>query len=178
MSGLSKGGLWLVLLAAMAPAACTTVSQNYAFAVSSWTGSSEASLIREWGVPNRSYDASGSRFLEYSSSNVAVLPGYSPTYTTTFFGNIATTTATGGSPPTAIQLSCTTIFELRGGVVVGSSFSGNNCIAQRPDAEQACEQSVNPEVCTAAFRECLSITPTGGRPFDDCMAAAGFPRRA
>ena len=108
--------------------ACNT-SEQYHQMRSSWIGAPETALIRGWGTPIRTYTIDDIKYLTFGDSRIVSLPGTSPSYHTTFFGNTASTTAYGGSSPSIMQLSCETTFTIQYNVVVDYRFEGNNCIA-------------------------------------------------
>jgi len=120
----------IVVLAAvsLALAGCAT-TVNYERILSSWVGSTELDLVRQWGPPQQSYEAGGSKFLVYSSSRNLYLPGTVPTYTTTVVGNTAYTTSSGGTPAQNIGFSCQTTFEVAGKRIVSWRWQGNDCTA-------------------------------------------------
>lgn len=72
-----------------------------------FNGASELDLIRAWGAPQQSYETGERKFLLYSSSRNVIVP-----------------TAHG---PLGNTFSCKTTFEIDKGIVVGSSWSGNDC---------------------------------------------------
>lgn len=111
--------------------ACNT-SEQYHQMCSSWIGAPETALIRGWGTPIRTYTIDDIKYLTFGDSRIVSLPGTSPSYHTTFFGNTASTTAYGGSSPSIMQLSCETTFTIQYNVVVDYRFEGNNCIAPTP----------------------------------------------
>jgi len=121
---------WLPLL--MLPlmvSGCATTGK-YEKVLQSWVGSSELDLVRSWGPPQQTYEASDRKFLIYSSSNDMYLPGSGPTYQTTVVGNTAYTNSYGGTPAMNIQLSCTTTFEITADVITSWQWRGNNCVSR------------------------------------------------
>lgn len=101
-----------VLASALVLAGCAT-TEGFKKIVQSWVGSSESQLIANWGVPIRTHESSGTRYLEYDYQH----QGY---YTTCNSGYCATNT---------IHKRCITTFAVRNGVIVNWSFRGNDCKA-------------------------------------------------
>jgi hypothetical protein len=110
-------------------AGCAT-SAGYEKLLTGWVNSDEVSLVRKWGAPSRTYAAADRTFLVYESRQDLVLPEVQPTYQTQVKGNKVYTSAVGGSPATTVAYVCTTTFEMKAGRVVGSRFTGNNCVAR------------------------------------------------
>ncbi len=119
----------IALLFVAALAGCAT-TEGYKQMLDSWLGAPEVALIRQWGPPLRSYDSGGSRFLTYSEERNMVIPGTAPTYKTSFIGNTAYTTTTGGTPATSVTYGCETTFEIEDGRVVAWRAQGNDCTAR------------------------------------------------
>jgi len=72
-------------------------------------GLSETDLVRSMGTPQQVYETEGAKFLTYSSSRFVMVP--------TASGSIGNTR------------SCQITFEINQGIVVGSTFKGNDCKA-------------------------------------------------
>lgn len=107
---------------------CATEGK-YKAILNAWIGSSEYALIKRWGVPINSYETGGKKFLVFSSRQDIVMPGASPTYSTTVIGNTAYTSGYGGTPDQHISMGCTTTFEIENEKVVNWSYRGNDCTA-------------------------------------------------
>ncbi len=97
--------------------------------LNSWVGATELDLIRKWGPPQQSYEASGRKFVVYTNSRNVYIPGTAPSYTTTVIGNTAYTNRVGGTPGQNIGLSCQTTFEISGDKIVSWRWQGNDCTA-------------------------------------------------
>lgn len=108
---------------------CVPTTEGYKQNVTSWMGSSEAQLVRGWGVPQQVFNSGGRKYFVYNSSRNVYLPGTSPTYTTTFIGNTAYTNSYGGSAPMNLNFQCKTTFEILNEKVVSWRFEGNDCTA-------------------------------------------------
>lgn len=109
--------------------ACATEAK-YQRNLNTWLGSTELDLVRQWGAPQQAYEAGGSKFLVYSSSDSMYIPGQAPSYTTNVYGNTAYTTPTGGYAAQSIALSCVTTFEVANGLVTNWTYNGNNCVSE------------------------------------------------
>jgi hypothetical protein len=94
----------LCIVALFGLAACAT-EQKLRDHLQTWLGHSENQLIAQWGPPQNSYETSDTKFLTYDNDRTVIMPGTSPTYTTTFYGDTAYTTAIGGTDPYALNLN-------------------------------------------------------------------------
>ena len=162
--------------AGMALSGCVSKTGNgYSFIVDTWIGSPEINLVRSWGAPTRTYEAGGSRFVEYVDRRTVSYSGTAPTYHvgTDYFGN-PTVDVIGGIAPSTVTYTCRTTFEISRGVIVGWNTSGNDCIAYPPTAEELCEGA--DAACLPAAQTCLRQTPDPRRVLDlePCMRQFGF----
>ena len=96
-------------------------------------GRSETDLVRQFGVPTRTYEAGGHHFLAYVEHNQEVLggglgggfggfgPGFGPGIGGVggFYG--------GGFPAELIDDSCETTIEVQTGIVRGWALHGRGC---------------------------------------------------
>ena len=119
----------LAVVASALLAGCATTAK-YEAMLNTWVGHSEDELIRRWGPPDRVYETSSSKYLQFSRSASGYVPGTPPSYQTTIVGNTAYTNAVGGSPGFAYTNWCNTIFELQSGVVRSWRWEGNACKAK------------------------------------------------
>ena len=110
--------LALVLAACADPAAIA----RHTARMNAYVGLSETELVRQLGVPSRSVDSDGHRFLAYSTSQVDIWPS-SPFMGFRHYGY----GYGGGFPPQVVQWRCDTTFELVAGQVISWSQRGNNC---------------------------------------------------
>ncbi len=85
-------------------------------------GKPEVVLIQAMGVPTRTYEAGGVKFLAYDEQRLEILPG-SPFY----YGSGPYPGFYGGFPPQAITLVCNTTFSVVNGAVSGVVLRGNAC---------------------------------------------------
>lgn len=93
--------------------------------MAAFIGMSETDLIRELGVPTRTVDSNGHRFLAYRRSRLDIVPG-SPFMPYGVYGWPAAGYG-GGFPPQVVERGCETTFELVDGRVVHWSQRGNSC---------------------------------------------------
>ena len=115
LAGRGMARLAAALLAMAALAACVdTLAQRRAF-LATKVGEREIDLVREFGVPTRTYDTDGHHFLAYVETYQVVDPGYwdpiMPIMT----------------PPAVYNYSCTTTFEIANGTVQSFTLAGNGC---------------------------------------------------
>jgi hypothetical protein len=106
--------------------ACAT-QKDFESKLGSWIGHSEESLIASWGPPTSVYESGSNKYLTWSHSASALMPGISPTYQTNFIGNTAYTTSYGGTSPMLINTSCAKTMVINNGYVKSWSWKGNNC---------------------------------------------------
>jgi hypothetical protein len=110
----------LVVLLALLVAACTPPGEQRRIWLSSLVGQSEVALIESLGVPTRTYEAGGVKFLAFTESWVDIVPPmavYGPPY----WG------FSSGFPGQVVQWHCETTIAISGGVVRNFSFRGNAC---------------------------------------------------
>ena len=108
----------LVVGSAIVLASCAATA-GYENVLSSWAGAQEVELVRGWGQPVKSYEASGRKFIVYESRRSFHLPGTAPFHTST--GTVS------GSPAMDIEMFCSTTFELESSKVISWSYKGNDC---------------------------------------------------
>jgi hypothetical protein len=94
-------------------------------------GQSEAAVVQRLGVPTRTYETGGEKFLAYNQSRLDFEPGFGPYYGGGFYGRGFYGGGFGygydGFPPEVIQRSCETTFELANGAVKSFALRGNSC---------------------------------------------------
>ena len=113
----------LVLISLVVLTGCVT-KQEHENTLSSWYGSTEGELVASWGVPTSFYELDGKRYLTYSNSSQAMIPG-TPSYTTyDYFGNAYTS---GGSAPYLVTSNCTITMVVEDGVINEWRYEGNSC---------------------------------------------------
>jgi hypothetical protein len=118
---------WLVPILLLAVAACEPGVSRATY-LSQFIGSSETNLISALGVPTRSIESGGIKFLAYRDHRVDVMPGMPglPNYGSPFgpygYGGVY-----GGIPPQLIERDCETTFELIDNKVRSFTLRGNAC---------------------------------------------------
>ncbi len=113
----------LPLLLAAVLAGCAPAFDRPAF-LATLVGQPEAELVRRLGVPSRTYETGGRKFLAYSEQHSDLIGGgpflgglgFGPGYG--FYG---------GFPTEAIERNCETTFEVGDGRVLAWSLRGNAC---------------------------------------------------
>jgi hypothetical protein len=89
--------------------------------LSRFVGQSEATVVQEMGVPNRTYSVGGEKYLAYEEHRVDLVPGF-PSYSPFFTGWYG-----AGFPPQVIDLRCETTFVLTDATVRSFTLRGNAC---------------------------------------------------
>jgi hypothetical protein len=118
----------LAIAALLALAACAS-REKYEAQLDTWLGQPKSALISSWGPPSRSYESGGKTYLTYDWSSSAQVGGTAPSYQTTIVGDTAYTNAYGGTPPTTVQMNCSTTFVVVDGRVREWRAQGNRCVA-------------------------------------------------
>ncbi len=121
-------------MAALSLSACAT-REGFDARQASLIGRSEAELVATLGVPARTHDAEGRRFLQYEDRRL-VSYGGSPYGGFGYgFGRRGYGLGVGfggGYGPVVETRACDLTFEVRAGRVVGFSARGNACVAPEP----------------------------------------------
>ena len=108
---------------------CTT-QEGYEQTVNAYVGSSEATLLANWGPPDQVYASDAdTKYLTYARSRSGYVPGTSPSYQTSCSFGICTAVPVGGSAGFSYSKSCRTSFKLVHGTVASWRFQGNDCRA-------------------------------------------------
>jgi hypothetical protein len=110
--------------------ACAYPNPAHVSAMNALVGKTEPELVRTLGVPSRTYDTGGHRFLAYSRSRLDTLPGapgFGPYWGGGWGGWGGWGGGWGGFPPEIVQRDCETTFDLLNGVVQTYTFRGNDC---------------------------------------------------
>ncbi len=110
-------------------AGCASPSPQHVAALNALVGKSEADLIRVYGVPVRSVETGGSKFVAYSDHHIESFPeggfgGYG------WRGGWGWGGGWGGGGwgyPDIQEFSCETTFELQADIVRRWSLRGNAC---------------------------------------------------
>lgn len=117
-----------VLLALLLLGACANqeLAKRRAF-LTSMVGQSEIDLVRQMGVPTRSFDLNGERFLAYDDRRLDYVPGFytGPPWWGPGWGGWGW--GWGWAPPMVIARGCEATFEIRAGKVASYSLRGPEC---------------------------------------------------
>ena len=91
-------------------------------------GQTETDLVRQLGVPTRTIEVGGHRFLAYDESWIDVIPG-GPIVPLggPWWGPGWGPIGVGGIPPSVVQWTCVTTFEIVEGRVISFTIRGNGC---------------------------------------------------
>lgn len=111
----------VVLGVAVLMAACTNDLAARQAALGRLVGQPESVLVQQMGVPNRTYETGGVKYLAYDEGQLDIVPSfpsYSP-FVTGWYG--------GGFPPQVVEWQCETTFSVSGGIVRGVTLRGNAC---------------------------------------------------
>ena len=110
----------LLVLAGLAAGCTNQLAERQAY-LSRFLGQPETTVVQQMGVPNRSYETGGLKFLAYDEHKLDIVPSF-PTYNPFFTGWYG-----GGFPPQVIDLQCETTFEVADGTVRSFKLRGNAC---------------------------------------------------
>ena len=91
-----------------------------------WMGQTELELVRVWGVPDRSYQTGGIKFLAFVKQTVVNTPGVPA------FPPPPAVPTIPATPPSVEIFTCTTTFEVSDGRLVGWSTNGDRCVPPPP----------------------------------------------
>lgn len=117
----------LLALLLLAGCASQALAERRAY-LTSFIGESEATLVRQMGVPTRTFEAGGEKFLAYETRRADVVPGfYPPPWFGPGFGPWWGYPY-AWSPPAVITRSCQTTFEIKGNKVASFSMRGDGCV--------------------------------------------------
>ncbi|HTU55074.1 MAG TPA: hypothetical protein VMF62_13990 [Acetobacteraceae bacterium] len=106
--------------------ACTdhALLQRRAY-LASFVGQSEADLVRQLGVPTRTFALKDETFLAYDDRHLELLPGFSAGAPA--WGTWGPGWGWGWAPPIVVARGCESTFDIRGGKVVGLTMRGPDC---------------------------------------------------
>jgi hypothetical protein len=110
----------LFVLLGLLAACADTLAARQAY-LSKFVGQPETAVVQAMGVPNRTIETGGIRFLAYDERRVDVVPGM-PGYGPWFNGWYG-----GGFPPQVVERKCETTFEIADGSVRAFTLRGNAC---------------------------------------------------
>ena len=112
----------LLILALLLAGCVNQLAQRQAF-LNQFVGHPDSDLVKQLGVPTRTYETGGVKYLAYDESRVDLIPGlppYGPGPWWAYGGY-------GGFPPQLVNLECETTFAIAGGVVKSYTLRGNAC---------------------------------------------------
>jgi len=116
---------FVVLSLIVALAGCGPSLQEREAAMNRFIGQPEAVLVQQMGVPSRTYEAGGVKFLAYDERRLDYAPGFYGGGPWGYPGWYGYGYAT--FPPTTVERICETTFEVVGSVVQRVSLRGNAC---------------------------------------------------
>ena len=111
------------MLLCLAAAACGT-GPDRRVVLSALVGQPETEVVRQLGVPSRSYETGGRKFIAYDERRTDLIPA------APFIGGFGYLGYGYGGfafPPQVIDRGCETTLEVAGGRVVSWSLRGNAC---------------------------------------------------
>ena len=121
----------LAVAAALALSGCALgPNPKHVAYLNTLVGKSETDLVRAMGVPSRSFDSGGHKFLAYSRTKLESTPGdpgFGPGWGWGYPGWHGGWGGWGGFPPQIIQRDCETTFDLLNGTVQAYNLRGNDC---------------------------------------------------
>lgn len=88
--------------------------------LSKFVGQPDSAVVQAMGVPTRTYETGGVKYLAYDEHRVDLIPA-TPTYGPYYLGWY------NAFPPQVIQLDCETTFEVVEGKVRSFNLRGNAC---------------------------------------------------
>ena len=107
----------LLLLACLALAACEDARAARMLAMNKFVGEPEQTLIEHLGVPSRSYETGGVKYLAYDERRIDIIPP-PPTFNPWFAPAL---------PSQVVERWCETTFQVSGGLVRSFTLRGNSC---------------------------------------------------
>lgn len=116
----------LPLLLAAALAGCAPAFNRPAF-LATLVGQPETELVRRLGVPSRTYETDGRKFLAYSERRSEVIGGGPFFGGFGYFGSGLGLGYDAAFPSEIIERTCETTFEVGNGRVLAWSLRGNAC---------------------------------------------------
>ncbi len=117
-----------MLLPLLLVAACDPYAlQRREATLAAYVGDSETDIVRIFGVPTRTYEAGGHRFLAYDQGSVDIVPPLNSWQPWGWGWGGPGWGYGGGFPAQVVQRLCETTFEVAGGRVIGFNLRGNAC---------------------------------------------------
>ncbi|MBV8094764.1 MAG: hypothetical protein JOY71_15565 [Acetobacteraceae bacterium] len=112
-----------LLVAALCGCADDGLQRRQAY-LAQLVGRSELDLVQPMGVPTRSYEAGGIKFLAYDERHTEYIPDGPPSFVPWVYGY---DWYGYGIPPEIVQTRCETTFEVTAGRVRSFKLRGNGC---------------------------------------------------
>lgn len=112
------------LLGALALAGCGDGGAARRAYLDSLVGRPEQEVVRQFGVPLRTYETGGRKFLAYDDRRLDIIPD---PFLVHGFGGPAFGYFYSGYPPLVVERGCETTFEVAGGRVQSWSLRGGEC---------------------------------------------------
>ena len=110
----------LLVLAGLVAGCVDQLAAREAY-LSRFVGQPESTLVQQMGVPTRSFETGGVRYLAYNEHRINLIPTF-PSYSPFFTGWYG-----GGFPSQVVELQCETTFEVADGTVKAFTLRGNAC---------------------------------------------------
>jgi hypothetical protein len=122
----------LSIASVLALGACAYPNPQHVSAMNALVGKSETDVVKTLGVPSRTIETGGHKYLAYSRNKLVTIPGdygFGPAWGWGYWGGGwgGGWGGWGGFPPEIVQRDCETTFDLLGGVVQSWTFRGNDC---------------------------------------------------
>jgi hypothetical protein len=114
------GRLGLLVLISLV-AGCTDMLAAREAQLNTFVGKPEMDVVQAMGVPTRTYETGGVKFLSYQQQQTQVIPA-SPWY---WYGPVPG--FYGGFPPQVVTWACDTTFTVSDGRVSSFTLRGNGC---------------------------------------------------
>ena len=95
--------------------------------LNSLIGAPETDVVRQLGVPTRTFQAGGHTFLAYEQRSAAIYPTTSLFFGNGFYGPGFGLGYGAAFPPTVIERGCETTIDIAEGRMVTWSLRGNGC---------------------------------------------------
>lgn len=109
---------------------CVDVGAERRAQANALVGQTEADLVRTLGVPARTIETDGRRFLAYEDRRLDILPGFGGGFGGFGYGGFNRFGGFGlgaGVPGEIVESGCATTYELSGGRVQAWTLRGNDC---------------------------------------------------
>jgi len=110
----------LLLVAGLLAGCVDQLAKREAY-LKQFIGQPEAAVVQAMGVPTRSIETGGVKYLAYTEHRVDIVPG-TPSYGPWFSGWYG-----GGFPPQVVEWNCETTFAITDGKVANYTLRGNAC---------------------------------------------------